>query len=113
MNIHLSNPKAATAAPLFGRTAKCGEKKKTGFRDAGFNFAPPRPLRYDLRYESALVELKLLVEVAPKEGSVYFTLGKVILPNEQALVCLSNREIVDASRGCTFHCKTANNRFFL
>ena len=30
---------------------------------------------------------------------------------EQALVCLSNREIVDASRGCTFHCKTANHRF--
>jgi len=29
---------------------------------------------------------------------------------EQALVCLSNREIVDASRGCTFHCKMANNR---
>ena len=32
--------------------------------------------------------------------------------NEQALVCLSNREIVDASRGRTFHCKMANNRFF-
>jgi len=32
---------------------------------------------------------------------------------EQALVCLCNREIVDASRGCTFHCKMANNRFFL
>jgi len=32
---------------------------------------------------------------------------------EQALFCLSNREIVDASRGCTFHCKMANNRFFL
>jgi len=34
----------------------------------------------------------------------------------QALVCLSNREIVDASRGRTFHCKMANNRviaFFL
>ena len=31
---------------------------------------------------------------------------------EQALVCLSNREIVDASRGRTFHCKTANNRSF-
>ena len=31
--------------------------------------------------------------------------------NEQALVCLSNREIVDASRGRTFHCKMANNRF--
>ena len=31
---------------------------------------------------------------------------------EQALVCLSNREIVDASRGRTFHCKMANNRFF-
>ena len=34
-------------------------------------------------------------------------------PNEQALVCLSNREIVDASRGRTIHCQTANNRFFL
>jgi len=33
--------------------------------------------------------------------------------NEQALVRLFNREIVDASRGCTFHCKMANNRFFL
>jgi len=32
---------------------------------------------------------------------------------EQALVCLSDREIVDASRGRTFHCKMANNRFFL
>jgi len=28
---------------------------------------------------------------------------------EQALVCLSNREIVNASRGRTFHCKMANN----
>jgi len=28
---------------------------------------------------------------------------------EQAIVCLSNREIGDASRG-TFHCKMANNR---
>jgi len=37
--------------------------------------------------------------------------------HEQALVCLSNREIVDASRGCIFHCKMAtyhsNQRFFL
>jgi len=33
-------------------------------------------------------------------------------PYEQALVCLSNREIVDASRGRTFHCKMANNRSF-
>ena len=35
---------------------------------------------------------------------------------EQALVCLSNKEIVDASRGRRFHCKMANNRlipFFL
>ena len=32
--------------------------------------------------------------------------------NEQALVCLSNREIVDASRGRTFHCEMANNLFF-
>ena len=31
---------------------------------------------------------------------------------EQALVCLSNREIVDASRGRIFHCIMANNRFF-
>ena len=30
--------------------------------------------------------------------------------DEQALVCLSNREIADASRRCTFHCKMANNR---
>ena len=29
---------------------------------------------------------------------------------EQVLVCLSNGEIVDASRWCTFHCKMANNR---
>ena len=29
--------------------------------------------------------------------------------HEQALVCLSNREIVDASRWCTFHCKMAKN----
>ena len=32
---------------------------------------------------------------------------------EQALVCLSNREIVDASRGRTFHCKIANRRIVL
>jgi len=32
--------------------------------------------------------------------------------NEQALVCLSNEEIVDASRGRTFHCEMANNRCF-
>jgi len=31
--------------------------------------------------------------------------------NEQAVVCLSNREIVDASRGRTCHCKIANNRY--
>ena len=33
--------------------------------------------------------------------------------HEQALVCLSNREIVDASRGRTFFCKMANTRLFL
>jgi len=32
--------------------------------------------------------------------------------NEQALVCLSNRKLVDASRGRTFHYKMANNVFF-
>ena len=31
---------------------------------------------------------------------------------EQTLVCLSNRETVDASRGWTSHCEMANNRFF-
>jgi len=41
------------------------------------------------------------------QGGLWFYVG-----NEQALVCLSNREIVDASRGRTFHCKIANNRFF-
>jgi len=29
---------------------------------------------------------------------------------EQALVCLSNREMADASRGRPFHCKMTNNR---
>jgi len=29
--------------------------------------------------------------------------------HEQALVCRSNREIVDVSKGRTFHCKMANN----
>jgi len=29
---------------------------------------------------------------------------------EQALVCLSNREIVGASTWCTFYCNMANNR---
>jgi len=48
-------------------------------------------------------------------GSVITRSGEGAQSNghEQALVCLSNREIVDASRGCTFHCKLANNRFFL
>jgi len=32
-------------------------------------------------------------------------------PYEQALVCVSNREIVDASRGRTFNCEVAGNRF--
>ena len=36
--------------------------------------------------------------------------GKGAGVNEQALVCLSDREIVDASRGRTLHCKMANNR---
>ena len=31
--------------------------------------------------------------------------------HEQALVCHSNIEIVDASRWCTFNCKMANNCF--
>ena len=29
------------------------------------------------QYDGALIELRTLVEVAPKEGSVYFVLGKV------------------------------------
>ena len=29
---------------------------------------------------------------------------------KQALICLSNREMVDASRGRPFHCKMANDR---
>ena len=32
------------------------------------------------------------------------------LDYEQALVCISYREIFDASTGCTCHCKMANNR---
>jgi len=48
-------------------------------------------------------------------GSEY--LGECAPPLEvrlylQALVCLSNREIVDASRGQICNCKMANNRFF-
>jgi len=31
---------------------------------------------------------------------------------EQALVCLSNEEILDVSRGRPFHCKMANCRLF-
>ena len=42
-----------------------------------------------------------------------YEIRSVVRIYEQALVCLSNREIVDASRGCTFHCKMASNRFFL
>jgi len=33
--------------------------------------------------------------------------------HEQALVCLSNRETLDVSRGRPFHCKIANDRVFL
>jgi len=43
---------------------------------------------------------------------VFVSYTGVTRRNEQALVCLSNRETVDASRGCTFHCKMTNNRFF-
>jgi len=38
---------------------------------------------------------------------------KLVRSHEQALVCLSNREIVDASRGRTFHYKMASNCCFL
>ena len=44
--------------------------------------------------------------------SIYLHMNTHTHMYEQALVCLSNREIVDASRGRTFHCKMANNRFF-
>ena len=37
------------------------------------------------QYELALLELKQLVEMAPKEGSVYFVLGKVRRP--RVFVC--------------------------
>jgi len=47
-----------------------------------------------------------------REATQYLVQAKYepYVENEQALVCLANREIVDASRGRTFHCKVANNR---
>jgi len=49
---------------------------------------------------------------APSGGHNELVNGLCIYGNEQALVCLSTREIVDASTWCTFYCKNANNRFF-
>jgi len=49
-------------------------------------------------------------------SSACLSLALTLSQYEQALICLSNREIVDASRGCTFHCKNGelslNNRLF-
>ena len=40
-------------------------------------FQKAQVLLHTDQYEPALAELKQLVEMAPKEGSVYFVLGKV------------------------------------
>jgi len=61
-----------------------------------------------IRYQAAWVSRRTPTRVEPEPK----VLGPW-RPNEQALVFLPNREIVDASRGRTFHCKMANNRFFL
>jgi len=50
---------------------------------------------------------KRVIAVVGVQGSV------PALLHEQAPVCLSNRETVDASRGRTFNCEMANNRVFL
>ena len=44
-------------------------------------------------------------------SSRYFC--RVHTNHEQALVCLFNRNIIDASTGRQFHSKIANNRVFL
>jgi len=58
----------------------------------------------------------VLVMAISCKGQAGISVGSVLpIPrgDEQTLVCLSNREIVDASRWCKLHCKIANKRVFL
>jgi len=67
--------------------------------EAGGEFRYTPPLR-ESEADLAIPKVRLGLDTILSWPTLY----------EQALVCLSNREIVDASRGCTFHCKMANNR---
>ena len=69
---------------------------------------------------AAVCRVCVIVQCAPPkkkkkcawEAHVCVLTQSCLVHYEQALVCLSNRDIFDASRGRTFHCKTAKNRFF-
>jgi len=71
---------------------------------------PPRPPVIAI-YTTQYWQLQYLVK-AKVDVERFLSAPNISTYNEQALVCLSNREIDDASRGCTFHCKMANNSFF-
>jgi len=78
------------------------------------------PSRVLLGYSDAssisdtLLTISVFISVSADAGSIPANLRcrepNLAYPHEQVLVCLSNREIVDASRGRTFYCKMANNR---
>jgi len=53
------------------------------------------------------VVVAIVVEAVEAVAAVY------LWRNEQTLVCLSNKQILDASRRRPFHCKLANVRCFL
>ena len=48
------------------------------------------------------------------EGAIVLGGGGIFRESsdKQALVCLSDRQILDVSRGRSFHCKQANTRLF-
>jgi len=58
----------------------------------------------------------IFIDIHINKDTVDIVIEKYTAPaaaNEQAPVCLFNRDILDASRGRPFHCNMANNRFFL
>ena len=92
----------------------------TGY--SNLRYAPPQvfvkgltevPL-HDFSAALALVRRALRLRAVRSTGSSSIDVGYAPPPHlyEQALVCLFNREILDASRGRPFHCKIAINCFF-
>ena len=72
---------------------------------------PPPECRWGRRPHRGATAFRLLALRFTGARAVPLTM------HAQALACLSNREVIDATKGRTFHCKMANNRqitvFFL